>query len=304
MRRFTTAQLAPRLQLSASLRPTHLSYLAQRETFGDPGPSTARRYQSSFSGDRKDRSWKARSKNFGIRPSTDKGGYQRVTQLEDTSAQPAAPTSGRFVTDRKTGRVTTNFARGGTFTRSDVVTRAPKDSDRLPKSHARRSAPAYFESERPFVKPKLHFGLTKSEVQPSHVSSSYPKWKLDPMIHGRPLTPREMSFRVEKTEEEMQADKTQRKTTRNKFQQLDRSERPTGHQGDAYETSARVTEWIAKHKRPTDGEIESLINLLTTAGRQRVNAVVWNQVLAFLGRQGKMERMWKAYQDVSRHSRA
>jgi pentatricopeptide repeat protein len=45
-------------------------------------------------------------------------------------------------------------------------------------------------------------------------------------------------------------------------------------------------------------QVDAAMRIVEIAPRASVNAVVWNQLLAMLGREGRMEKMWKVYNDV------
>jgi pentatricopeptide repeat protein len=62
--------------------------------------------------------------------------------------------------------------------------------------------------------------------------------------------------------------------------------------------------WIARNK-PSAGkpmsaiQIEEGVRLLVETPRESVNTVVYNQMLSLIGREGKLERMWRLFNDVS-----
>jgi len=70
------------------------------------------------------------------------------------------------------------------------------------------------------------------------------------------------------------------------------------------DTSRELKAWIAKNKAPIGKsmksvQIEEAIGLLLATPREGVNAAVYNQLLALIGREGRMERMWRLFNDVS-----
>jgi hypothetical protein len=70
--------------------------------------------------------------------------------------------------------------------------------------------------------------------------------------------------------------------------------------GDPFETSKRVAEWIAKHPSPIKPwDIDELLRMVMDAPRYRMNTVVWNQVLSLLGKEHKLEVMFRALNHVS-----
>ena len=84
------------------------------------------------------------------------------------------------------------------------------------------------------------------------------------------------------------------------YNQIPNYERPTGHMGDPFETSKRVAEWIAKHPSPIKPwDIDELLRMVMDAPRYRMNTVVWNQVISLLGKEHKLEVMFRALNHVS-----
>jgi pentatricopeptide repeat protein len=45
-------------------------------------------------------------------------------------------------------------------------------------------------------------------------------------------------------------------------------------------------------------QVEEVLRIVMEVPRDAVNAPVWNMVFAMLGREKKLDRMWKAFNDV------
>jgi hypothetical protein len=41
------------------------------------------------------------------------------------------------------------------------------------------------------------------------------------------------------------------------------------------------------------------MQFVTNKNKEKVNVVVWNQVLGIMGREGKLDRMWRSFNEVS-----
>jgi len=66
-----------------------------------------------------------------------------------------------------------------------------------------------------------------------------------------------------------------------------------------YKTAIRIQKWIREHPSPIrDNEIENLILMITSAEKSQANVVAWNLLFGLLGREGKLNRMWKAFNEV------
>lgn len=69
---------------------------------------------------------------------------------------------------------------------------------------------------------------------------------------------------------------------------------------DPYTTGRLLKEHIQSSSSPmTDKQIEAAVTILEDAPKVSVNVVVWNMLLGMMGREGKLERMWKSFNDVS-----
>ena len=75
-------------------------------------------------------------------------------------------------------------------------------------------------------------------------------------------------------------------------------------EADAYDTSHRLKAWLRTRPELKTGQFDELMTFVSETPKNKVNAVVWNQVLGVLGQHGKMDRMWKAYNDVGRLMKA
>lgn len=70
--------------------------------------------------------------------------------------------------------------------------------------------------------------------------------------------------------------------------------------GDPFATSRLLREHIQASPSPmSNTQIEAAERIIATAPKSAVNVVVWNQLLALLGREGRFEKMWKSFNDVS-----
>ena len=70
---------------------------------------------------------------------------------------------------------------------------------------------------------------------------------------------------------------------------------------DPYDTSRQLREWIRAHPSPINhSSLQEAVHIVTSADKKAINAVVWNALLALIGREGSLERMWKLFNDVSR----
>jgi hypothetical protein len=49
----------------------------------------------------------------------------------------------------------------------------------------------------------------------------------------------------------------------------------------------------------SDKQVDELVRMVEELQPRSVNAAVWNRVLAFIGREKKYARMWKAFNQVS-----
>jgi pentatricopeptide repeat protein len=49
----------------------------------------------------------------------------------------------------------------------------------------------------------------------------------------------------------------------------------------------------------TSADIDRAIQLVTEAPRSTVSTPVWNMLLGMIGREGRLELMWKTFNDVS-----
>lgn len=69
---------------------------------------------------------------------------------------------------------------------------------------------------------------------------------------------------------------------------------------DAYGTSLRLRKAIQPRSGPmTSADIDRAISLVTDAPRSTVSTPVWNMLLGMIGREGRLELMWRTYNDVS-----
>lgn len=46
-------------------------------------------------------------------------------------------------------------------------------------------------------------------------------------------------------------------------------------------------------------DLDELMQFVTNKNKEKVNVVVWNQVLGIMGREGKLDRMWRSFNEVS-----
>ena len=64
--------------------------------------------------------------------------------------------------------------------------------------------------------------------------------------------------------------------------------------------SQQLKEFIRRHPHPMHPkDISQAVQLIRQAPMHQHNAVVWNQMIHLLGRESKMEYMWKTFNDVS-----
>lgn len=69
---------------------------------------------------------------------------------------------------------------------------------------------------------------------------------------------------------------------------------------DAFETSSRLKTWMRTKSRPLRSQdLDELMQFVTNKNKEKVNVVVWNQVLGIMGREGKLDRMWRSFNEVS-----
>lgn len=67
-----------------------------------------------------------------------------------------------------------------------------------------------------------------------------------------------------------------------------------------YDLSQKLHKWIDRHTTPlTPAQIDEVEGMVSTAPSPLVNAAVYNLVLALFGREGKYQRMWKLFNNVS-----
>lgn len=81
-----------------------------------------------------------------------------------------------------------------------------------------------------------------------------------------------------------------------RFEQLSRSPSPP----DAYGTSLKLRKITKSKPAPmSTAELDKAIKLVTEAPRSTVSTPVWNMLLGTIGREGRLELMWKTFNDVS-----
>jgi hypothetical protein len=79
-----------------------------------------------------------------------------------------------------------------------------------------------------------------------------------------------------------------------------RFESPGKTAPDAYGTSLRLRKAIQPRSGAmTSADIDRAIQLVTEAPRSTVSTPVWNMLLGMIGREGRLELMWKTFNDVS-----
>ncbi len=67
-----------------------------------------------------------------------------------------------------------------------------------------------------------------------------------------------------------------------------------------YVTAMRIRNWIDSRPRPfQDKDVESLYTMVISGNRSQIDVVAWNMLFILLGRQGKLDRMWRAFNEVS-----
>ena len=72
-------------------------------------------------------------------------------------------------------------------------------------------------------------------------------------------------------------------------------------QSDPYDTSRQLRDWIKAHPSPINhNALKQAIEMVAGAEKGAVNSVVWNTLLALVGREGSLETMWKLYNVVGR----
>jgi pentatricopeptide repeat protein len=68
---------------------------------------------------------------------------------------------------------------------------------------------------------------------------------------------------------------------------------------DPYATAFNLQRWIKFHPSPmSEHDVDKAYEMVVDARQEAVNAPVWNILLALLGREGKLDRMWKAFNEV------
>ncbi|KAK8865982.1 hypothetical protein IAR55_001132 [Kwoniella newhampshirensis] len=68
-----------------------------------------------------------------------------------------------------------------------------------------------------------------------------------------------------------------------------------------YTTSTRLRRWIAKHSgQISPAETEEVIAMVAESPKHMVNAPVYNILLGYIGRQKKLDRMWKLYNEMKK----
>ncbi|TYJ56356.1 hypothetical protein B9479_002904 [Cryptococcus floricola] len=72
---------------------------------------------------------------------------------------------------------------------------------------------------------------------------------------------------------------------------------------NAWTTATRLKRWIDKHKGPLSVEDTEVVSkMVTEAPNYMVNAPVWNQLLGFMGRQKKLDRVWSLYNQMKKRN--
>lgn len=73
-----------------------------------------------------------------------------------------------------------------------------------------------------------------------------------------------------------------------------------GQAPDSYDTARALKIFMASNPSPmNDFQLNEAYKIVAFAPVAAQNAVVWNQLLALTGREGKMDRLWKTFNDVS-----
>lgn len=68
---------------------------------------------------------------------------------------------------------------------------------------------------------------------------------------------------------------------------------------DPFTTSTELRDLVKASGTPmSNAQIETAINIVTSARKSAVNIIVWNHLLGILGREGRLEKMWKMFNDV------
>lgn len=68
---------------------------------------------------------------------------------------------------------------------------------------------------------------------------------------------------------------------------------------DPYGTSLRLKKIIQPRSgEMTSADVEKAIKLVMEAPRSAVSVPVWNMLLGMIGREGRLELMWKTFNDV------
>ncbi|WVQ70903.1 hypothetical protein IAR50_000428 [Cryptococcus sp. DSM 104548] len=72
---------------------------------------------------------------------------------------------------------------------------------------------------------------------------------------------------------------------------------------NAFTTATRLKRWIDKHKGPLSVEDTEVVSrMITEAPNHMVNAPVWNQLLGYMGRQKKLDRVWSLYNQMKKRN--
>lgn len=307
MRNLSAHRLTARLQSSLSLRPSTVIYPV-REYHGDPGPSTTARQNfgrqdenrsvrpSGAVYDRSRRTSFSRGSDLSQGGTSPRAGAERRLSAAGkwdgrSGGRPSHPQSGSFGTRPRAGSPG-SFGGSKASTSGGYAGRSNQDQSTLNGDRNRR------DGEDPRQKP-----FTTRE-QPEWKPKPMPRWKMDPELHGRapranrsapPSDPSKRQFGLNNPNRPAQPSRPAPF-----YNQLPRSARPTGHQSDAYETSKRITEWIRDHPSPIKPwEVDELLRLVMDAPRYRMNTVCWNQVIALLGKEHKLETMFRSLNHVS-----
>lgn len=79
-----------------------------------------------------------------------------------------------------------------------------------------------------------------------------------------------------------------------------RPSRSNQNDDNPWTTSVRLRRWIERHKTPlTPAQVDEVARLVIEAPQHMLNAPVWNMLIGYMGRLGKLDRVWNLYNQVS-----
>ena len=281
MRQIASSRLGSRLRASVPPRPAVIPFLGGREGLGDPGPSTFRSFSSS-----------ARQDAGGLRPLTpnQKAAKLRVARRQQKAAKGKGGSTSSFGIksegeDKTKSRNPPGRSNSSFDTRPQVSRTSRPFGSRLdqgpvrsgPSSERHNRAGQAFENRPPMGRapPTQRVSTRASTFDPStnrHIND-----KRQNQNHKSPFSsPAYTTHPGSRNDKKLQ--------------------RPIDHEGDAFTTSQRITEWVNSRSKPMEQhEVDHLLRMVMDAPRYRVNTVVWNQVISILAREKGLSAMWRAF---------